>query len=316
MGPQVETVLRAALADLAVNDNALLNGIRWVNECYEDLCSRRLKQRRRVGEVIVHGAISAGLATVTQGSAVVTFDADGLTAIELNDLPGRYFQIASNPGGWYGIGGFNGTSGELTLSSPYTDTSGELAFRIVQRYVSLAPQTQFLGAFALPRRQRLLEFASATELDRAQPGRFYNLGTPVVVVDCGESDEGARQVEIYPYSTQDELITYTYWEKVQPLTKDDFLPQSITVASMKEGVLVGVMRWKMAQAVEKGKIEEAALWRNEYRAQQTKWDREIQKLVKMDQGVEDITLLLQSRFSRLSGSYDIRNAHDEVWSRG
>lgn len=316
MGPQVEVVLRAALADLAQNDDALLNGLRWVNECYEDLCSRRLKQRRRIGEVIVPAVMSTGLATVTQRQTAIPLDIDAQTAfadIGLNPA-GRYFQAGSNPG-WYRIADYNTTSGFLTLDTPYTEPSGVLPYRIVTRYVTLAPGSQFLGAFAFPRRQDALEIYSPAELDLRLPGRPYRLGGPIVVVDCGEAVQGERRVELYPYSTQDELIAYTYWEKPMSLGLQDFLPEAINAEALKKGVLVGVMRYKMAMAASVGKIEEAALWRNEYRAQDTVWQREIQKLVKLDQGVEDITLLLTSRFTNLFGRRDIRTARDEVFAR-
>lgn len=315
MGPQVEAVLRAALADLAQSDHALLNGVRWVNECVEDLCSRRLKQRRRVGEVIVPAVIQTGQVTVTAGSPIVVLDTDAQTALAFLDPAGRYLQAGANPG-WYRIDGLDGTAGTLTLQSPYTEPDGTYPYRIVQRYVALDPTSHFLGAFAFPRRQDVLEVWSPAELDLRQPGRFYRLGGPIVVVDCGEAVQGERLVELYPYSEQDELITYTFWETPPKFGLHDYLPQAISVSALKEGVLIGVMRWKMAMAANEGKIEEAALWRNEYRAQQTKWDRELMKLVKMDQGVEDITLLLGSRFTALPNRRDIRTARDEVWARG
>ena len=63
-------------------------------------------------------------------------------------------------------------------------------------------------------------------------------------------------------------------------------------------------------------LEAAAYWRNEYRSQMTTWERIILDVGKNDKGVDDLTFMLQMSRSRGYGPGDIRNAHDEVWSRG
>src|SRR5574342_657523 len=76
----VEQVAREVLAAIDTQAGHLL-AVQWVAERYRRLASRtRFRHLRRLGEVILPAAITAGTITTTQGSTTVTGDATAQAA--------------------------------------------------------------------------------------------------------------------------------------------------------------------------------------------------------------------------------------------
>lgn len=306
----VENVARAALGDLAVDDGNVLRARRWVTDRYREFANRRLKQRRKVGTVDIPASITTGTVTVAAGTNTVDGDADAIAAWASQDLIGRYFQTLVS---WYRISGCDGDT--LQLDGLYNEAAVAAGgYRIVARTVAL-PNVQFLGTLVHARRRRPLQDAKARHLDTFQPNRQYSTGGPWFFNEVGVDAAGSRLIEIYPYSRTVEQISYVYWERVPDLFGlTDVLPDVVDIQALKEGVLVDVMRYKMAVAADSGQAEMATFWRNEYRMQETKWKDAIQRLVKADGGVDDLALLLN-----VDGSapYDYpRDARSEIYARG
>lgn len=313
--PTVEQVARAALRDLG-NEPGLVSAAAWVQERYEELCSRRLKHLSRRCAITVPAAITAGTANVTRGSDIVLGDATAQAAWNAasQDIVGRYFQAGNV---WLKIVELTSTP-TLRLEAVYTEASNTAAsYKVVQRHAVLPEDVQYLATYAEnPRRRRKLWVCAPAELDLSYPERTYFAGGPDYLVDMG-IDEGknARLVEIYPYSTQAETITLRYWAKPKKYALRDELPSFITVVDLKEGVLIDAMRWKMNQALGAKDKEGAAHWRNEYRAQETRWRATfLPQLVKRDQAVEDLALVMRSGMRQ--GMRDVRTARDEIFIRG
>lgn len=303
-------VARAALADLNCEAAGVANALRWVGDRYEEIAQRRLKQLRKVGELAVPAIVSAGTVTVARGSDAVIGNAAASTAWDATPgVLGWFLQAGVR---WYEISSRDTT--DLRLTTPYAEDSGSaVGYRLVKRYHACDPRARFLGDFGLERRRWRLEKRSSAWLDALAPDRRFTSYGPVVVSEVGTNPtDGARLVELYGYSTVSEVIRYIYWEAPGKFDDEDVLPIAILAQSLKEGVLVDVMRWKMAKAENDGKMDAAAFWRNEYRAQETRWRGDvIPQLIKADSGIEDMQLLFPSACE----PGDIRTARDEVWSR-
>jgi hypothetical protein len=97
------------------------------------------------------------------------------------------------------------------------------------------------------------------------------------------------------------------------------IPLVIDPYVLKEGVLIDLYRYEMSMAIRKGNIEQAAIWRNEQRTQETKWQRVITDAIRTSRGADDITLLLSMTPGSPHGRFgEQRTARDYIfdnWSR-
>jgi hypothetical protein len=316
----VEDVARAALAALDT-DAGLLRAVKWTSERYRELTNRsRFRHLMRTGEIVLDAPITSGTVTVTPGSNVITADATAQTAILANNPPiGQFIRIQV---AWYEIVDYDGTTGNILLRSAYTETSSGagLSYRIVQRYITLDRSVRFLGTFVHTRRRRKLRLTNKLALDLHYPGRNLITGGPRAVADLGTDPvTHERRVEFYPYNDKQELIAYQYWVVAPDLSQriDELLPNEIDLVLLKQGVLIDLYRYEMAKLLHAGKIEAAALMRNEARAQQTTWDSAIEDLIRADRGSEDVQFVLKLHGGGAEYLDDplIQDAHDEVLAR-
>lgn len=311
----VDDVARAALGDLAVEHTALLLGVRWVNDRLAEFAGKlRLRQLRRLGELTIPAAITAGTVSVTQGSATVTGDATAAAAWSIA-LEGRFFKISRT---WYRIATANAIGLTLTLEEPYSeDDATDSAYVVVARTVPLAAGCRTIVGFFHDRLSVAIEQRSLPWLDMTCPDRVYLATGPQVVADIGEDAATFRRlVEFYPYSDQPEHIRYAYYVAPSTLLLTDTIPSTVDKDALVQGVLASVMRWKKAKAADAGQMEAAALWRNEYRAQETKWEAVLfQRMAKSDTAMEDLAWLSQSP-TRGGARSDITTARDEIYARG
>ena len=73
-------------------------------------------------------------------------------------------------------------------------------------------------------------------------------------------------------------------------------------------------QWEMGEAARKGDVNGAGLWRNEYRAQETRWRESILAIAAADHAVDDADVLLVLRPGEIV-THEIRTASDYVWYR-
>jgi len=317
----VSDIARQALSDTA-SDAALALAAQWVNERYREMVTKiRYRHLRRVGAVVQPATIIDGTVTLTQGSNVVTPDATALAiwaALPAPGVVGRFIRSQDNV--WYKIVQFDGAA--ATLEVPYVIVGGAgLGYNLAARYLTLADDAQWLGDFMHMRLWRQLDVISLDELDLAAPSRNWAQGVPGCVADLGvtisvSGTAGVRQVEVYPYAAVDEVISYVYWSIPRTLKFDDEIPAVIPAYTLKEGILIDAMRLKASQAITMGKVDEAAYWRNEYRAQETVWKTKLADAARADRGVSDTTFIVKGYGSRYSTGwgFDIRTAHDQVYA--
>ena len=312
----VEEVARTVVATVDVSGGYLL-AAKWVADRYQELCSRsRFRHLRRIGELSLPADVAAGTVTATRGLRIVAGNATAAAAWT-NALIGWHFRARTT---WYEIEGVSGTS--LTLRSEYAeDTLTAGSYRIVQRYTYLDPAVRWLGDFLHMRRRQPITRTSLAELDMLHPSRQRVSVGPLLYAEVGEginpSGARAKQVELYPYCDNDELIHYVYWSEPPILRLDETLPASIDSYTLKEGALIDAMRMKMTEADKAGNVERTAFWRNEYRAQKTSWEQYILNAIRTDRGSDDVSFIMQSA-GYAAASSDIVTARDQVianWPR-
>ncbi|WP_413935960.1 hypothetical protein [Nitrospira sp. BLG_1] len=309
MPHRVEDVARDALAACDCSAGHLLAS-QWVVARYQQLATRvRLRHLRRVGELRVPGQVTAGLANFTLGSDLITGDATAQAAWT-SDMIGRHIRGKVV---WHEI--VNVTSGVLKIASPYTESSASASsYTIVQQWIPLDPLATFIGRqFIYAERRIAFDLRQREELDKAYPSRQAVGRGPDIVAEAPALPDGTRRVEIYPYQQDPLTLKYIWWPNVGEMQPQDALPPQLQKYALKEGVLIDIYRYKMAQAADKGEIEKAAFWRNEMRTQETKWEVYIRELMQSDNQFDDLTFILGVPGIGMSDS-DIRTAQDQVLS--
>lgn len=311
---QVQDVARDAIAATNCRANLLLVA-RWTSLRYQEIAAKfRLRHLRRVGETVVPGSVTSGTATSTRGSDTIVGNAAAHTAwaaIHADLDSGRYaFRGATV---WYTVVGIT-ASGDLRLAAAYAEDSVTAgAYTLAVRYARVASGANFITAVGLPRLQRPLRDGSLTRFMDLEPTRS-RVSTPEHWVETTRDLDGARRIEVYPYCAVAELVTYLYYADAPMLKPRDILPSGIDGALLKEGVLVDCFRWEAGEAIRAGSVDQAGYWRNESRAQETRWQDLMGQIAQGDQGADDVDFLLLLRPGEIE-SRDIRTAYEQVWSR-
>lgn len=310
----MSTVRETALGVLAAVDSkaGLVLASKWVTDRYTQLCARtRFRHLRKVGEINIPAEVSTGTVTATRGSKTIIGDS-AAQAVWTADIVGRHIRMTTT---WYEIA--NLSEGEIRLTSDFSEDSvSAVAYKIVQRYLTLDKAVRWLGAFMHMRRRIELDRYSLAQLDAEDPARPSIGPGPNVYAEIGTDVNGARLIEVYPYSTEEEIIHYAYWALPPTLKAGDFLPPQVDEFVLREGALIDAMRYNAAKAANAVQIEAAAYWRNEYRAQSTSWERTILNAIRADKGTDDKSFLLKATGNSTKGLSDIQTARDEIYARG
>lgn len=314
MSHTVEDVARRVVAAVDSNVGYLL-AAQWVVDRLTEIATRtRLRSMRQFGQVYIAAPITTSTATFTRDSPTVTFSVTATAALS-PAIVGRHIRGAVS---WYEIIGYQVISGigTATLKAKYSeDTSTAGAYTIVQRWVALDPRASWIGKdFVHARRRIPIKRVSMQELDETFPSRpRVGFGAD----NCAEGPElpdGTKTVEFYPYSSTSESYFYVYWQEVPQYGLTDVLPKRIAPFILKEGALIDMFRYKAAQCANDNKENLAAYWRNESRAQETKWKEYIRDAIHADRGDDDTTFLLKHPGIQ-SLSFDITNARESVLSQ-
>lgn len=313
MPTSVETIARSVLAAID-SDAGLLLAAQWTRNRYRQLVSRsRFRHLRRIGEVIVPGTVDTGLASATRGSKTVTGDA-AAQGVWTSALVGRAIRLRTS---WYEIDTVSATP-DINLKTAFAeDDATNVSYDIVDRKVALADNVRWLGTLVHMRRRLPLEVVSLSELDGLAPDRnLVSASGPRVVAEIAE-EGGSKRLEFYPYPEKDEVIRFVFWQEPLALTNlSDTVPDSINPETIKEGVMIDAMRFNAARAAKAANVELAAFWRNEYRAQQTTWERSILEAIKTDRGIDDMQLILSLGSKPTRGLRDVQTAHDDFLASG
>lgn len=318
----VETVARSALAAIAIDANLALAG-QWVNERLAEAASLvRFRYLRRFGSVQIPAALGAGntsgvpqgLVTATRDSDVIVGDADA-HALWDQTLIGRYVKVTPRVA-WYKIVGVD-NSGNLHIEVPFSEDSvSGVTYNLVARQVPIVG-ARHIGPAVYQRFRWPLDRVTLESLNYLCPERQYFSYGPTMYAEVGEDEQGEKLIEFYPYSAKSEVVNFVVWDRPASPPLEGQLPGAIDTALLKQGVMIDAMRYAASVAAQKNQLEQAVYWRNEYRAQETKWSRVIDALAMTDNGTDDQTFILQmgGAFGAAIGR-DIRNAYDFVFAQG
>lgn len=344
----VGDIARDVLASLDSRAGYLI-AARWVTRRYADLVSQsRFRHLRRIGAINFPAVLTTGLVQANPGDRRVYGNDDALAAWATRDIEGFFIRLHT---AWYrvasqlrdhlvlavpfsethvgtaplGFGdeGFGnsepivtdaeGGFGNPPFGSAYPDGGG---YAIVPRLFKLPPEVRWLGEFVHMRRRIALQKKTMMELDVMAPERQIVFYGPTIVADFGRAPDQSMLVELYPYSSLDETIGYTYWASPPELGVNDPVPVVIDPHILREGALIDAMRWEMAQSLRAGKDTIAATWRNEYRAQETRWKQYIEDAIRTDRGEDDVTMVLRTFANNNYPPLDITDARGYVWANG
>jgi hypothetical protein len=319
----VEELVKESLATMSSEVSYLL-AVKWLNDRYKELVSRvRFNHLRRIGEFRTAAAITTGTITATRSSAAIVG-----VATTWNVAP-AVFATTVQPYwtfkagvAWYEVDAIVGAL-NLTLSTEYSETTEAAgsSYKLIKRYHALATNARWLGSFVHPRLGISLgEPISQQELDSIDARRTLVGSLPSYVSLIGTTKTGNTDgvgrllVELYPYSTEAELIKYVYWDIPSAFDITDTIPPQIDGYILKDGLYVDYCKYMMAKRENEGKLEHTAFWRNEMHAARTVWESKINQAVRADRAVDDTTFILE----RDSGRYrpgDINTARGH-WLAG
>jgi hypothetical protein len=313
-----EEAARSALAAVDCDASYVL-AAQWAVERYQQLSSRlRFRHLRTLGRVTVPATYSVGTITVTRGDLGIT----GVSTAWTADLEDRFIRARVN---WYKVLKVASAT-SITIDQPFSEDSvAGGTYHIIAKQIPLDEEARWIGNDLVHSRlRRPLDKISMAEMDVKYPERLI-VGPPPVAW-CQTQDalntngKLCLAVEVYPYPTNAEMLHYVFW-KIPPLYKpEEEIPRVLDMYQLKEGTLINVMQYNAAQCANpqslKFSIEAAVYWRNEFRQQNTTWERIILDVGKQDRGTDDLTFILQMTRSHMGWYSGIHTAHDEIYSRG
>jgi len=291
----VADVARDLLGSMA-SDTSMPIAVRWIDNRYRELVSKvRFRHLRKLGELTVPAAISTGTVSVTLGSTSVagsgTTWATAPAVFTTGAAP--YWSLRANSV-WHLIDAISGNT-TLTLSSSYSETTNSAAsYYIVKRFHPVGSSARWLGKFVVQGIGRDLgEPIAMDELDSIDPRRTLIGSEPVTVAQAQNGPSSGIMVEVYPYPSSVTMIHYTYWDIPDELDVDSTIPAQVDGYILKEAAYIDYCRLMSSQREKEGKLESAAYWRNEGRAQETKWQLIMRDAIKADRGSDDLSFILQ-----------------------
>lgn len=301
--------------------------VQWASDrVHELLGKRRVAILKRNLELSIPAPIGQGVAspapglvTITRGARIVTGDTAARAAWAT--LPASFPQgwFMRPKSAWYRIAGRSGQ--DIALESAFAENDVSAAsYNLVQRYHQLPENVYQLdeGSFVLARIGLPLSFLQETELTLNYPHRWGlftgGISIPRMVCEVEPGPGDVRQLEVYPYPNQSEMLTYTAYTLRDDFTYADPLPLGLEVQHILPGLLADFYSWAAAQPDLPADQKQLAL--NEKARTLTRWENAkeagLQRL-ETNRSRGFIVLGPQSRTQRPTRG--IRSAYDEIWSR-
>ena len=312
-----DDVARSALAAVDCDASYVLAS-QWAVERYQQLSSRlRFRHLRELGRLTVPATYSTGTVTIARGANIVVGIGTDWTA----ELDGRFIRLRVN---WYKVRVMSATT--IVIDQPFSedDVAGG-TYHIVAKQIALDAEARWISNDLVHSRlRRPLDKISMAEMDTRYPERMVIGPSPIVwcqtedVIDANGMK--CMAVEVFPYPIQAELLHYVFWKRPPSYKPEEEIPRVLDEYQLKEGVLINVMQYMASQCANpkspKFDVNAAGYWRNEFRQQNTTWERIILDVGKQDRGVDDLTFILQMTRSHMGWYSGIHTAHDEIYSRG
>jgi len=284
---------------------------KWVSDRIVELSTATLaKPLRKLLELTVPATITAGTITTTQGSKTVTGDATA-QAVWDNSLVGKYLK-ADSKNGWFEIAAFS--NNQITLRSNwFDDTVTAGGYTITTRTITLPKNIRAIGAMRDLKHNTSISRIMLDDLDFADPGRTQRDGGPQVFSEVGVNDNEERIIEFYPYTSEDVLVAYTGYLKLERFEGHQEVPNFIDFYMIIEGVKMNIYEHKMSQSLEAGNADVGATWGNMAARQRTIWKNARTDFIANNESVEDAKFILES-YGSSRGEFqgDVRTARDNI----
>lgn len=294
--------------------------VQWASDRVQEVLGvRQVVTLKHNLELSIPGPVTSGTVTAVRGSRALTGDstAQAAWASLPADFPqGWFIRCAST---WYRIAARTQTVIELESLFAEADRAG-VSYQIVKRYHEL-PDTVYqvdTNSFVLGRIGQPLTFYAEDVLNGLYPNRWGlylgGLSTPHSLAEVEPAASGARQLEVYPYPSQSEMLTYNAYMEPEPYTMLTRLPLGLQVHHLLYGVIADIYEW--AANASGIKEQDRQLLLNEKNRNLTRWEAaKAQAILHLSTHRHQGFVLLtpRSRATRLDRG--IRTAWDEVWSR-
>jgi len=141
---------------------------------------------------------------------------------------------------------------------------------------------------------------------------------PELCCEIGLADDDAPLMEFYPYPTDHDTVLYSYYKRTPDWKPGMRIPAEIDLEALKQGVLIDVYRFEMAQALRENRVDAAAVWGNHLRSQETVWENRVQEILRAERTTyeDDLEMLLHTRGPHVQNELTfIRSARQDALSR-
>ena len=295
--------------------------VQWASTLINELYRAKKMQHYKATNknLYIPGVITTGLVSATRGSNTIT----GNTAASNSWLSGQQFATDGYSirikTVWYPIGDRQGV--DLIIKPPALfaeDNATAHSYVILKRYHKLDPDVESLdehmthARFGSP-----LPVITHDQMNMLYPARWTSYassgGVPLHVAEVEVSVDQVRQVEVYPYPQQSELLYYDAWVKPPEYGYEDNIPQFINYSALLEGVKHKLYEYQANHTTD---IQMKQVMLNEKARQKTIWDKAKEELFLHESASHEggiAVQLLRDRF--VSTHRDINNAYSAVWSR-
>jgi hypothetical protein len=294
----------------------------WASSLISE-CARTKKMahyRATQRNVYIPGTITTGLVTATRGSNTITGNTTASNAwLSGQQLASQQYFIRIKTV-WYPIGDRQGA--DLIIKPPalFAEDSVSLhSYVLLKRYHALDPDVDSLdehmthARFGSP-----LPVITVDQMNSMYPARWTSYassgGVPQHVCEVELTPDQRRQIEIYPYPQQSELLYYDAWVKPPEYLYTDYVPSFINYAALLEGVKYKLYEYEANKISDNPQMKQLML--NEKARQRTIWDKAREEIFLREASTHQGSMALQLLRDRFVTTHrDINNAYSQVWSR-
>lgn len=211
----------------------------FIRDRYRQILERKnWSGQRAEGEFLLNAANTTGTVSVTRNNATVTGTGTTFAATDV----GRQFKVGAFP--VYTISTVDTVGQTLTLDRVYGGTTDSAAtFTIFDGYITVPSDfLQFIDIVDPANAWKLRFNVSIGEINQMDPQRTF-FGSPYVVADR-LYNSGIPQYEVWPYTTADLTLYYTYYKRPADLSADSDTPMwPIRSDAIVAGALADLAKW-------------------------------------------------------------------------
>lgn len=292
--------------------------VQWASDrVHELLGKRRVAIYKRNLELSIPGPITSGTVTITREARALVGNAAAQTAWDALDASFPESWFVRPRAAWYRIAGRVGTS--IMLESAYAEENvSAVSYTLAKHYHALPTSVYQVdeASFVLSRLGQPLEFLSETTLTLRYPNRwgiyFGGMSLPHSLCEVEPAASGARQLEIYPYPNQSEMVTYAAYVDPPPFTYASSLPPGLDIHHMLPGLMADFYAWG-AEGVQDAQVKSMML--NEKARCLTRFESAKEQALQHLESSRTTAFILLNPKGRGWSPGGIKDAFAEVWSR-